>query len=376
MSLSKGDDVFVIGLKSSHTIVYHSLTCQEKVPLLHGESVRVVKVDHAGQHVVTAGNSSLKMWDIDGHLLRTTSHKTPAISVTFSHDDQLLVACTRTSGILSWRAIDDIEMAIDPFTADNPTQASRNPNQAILSSSISPDLRALALSYRGRPPQIWSLEKDILIGTCEKQALSISQVLFNPNPSVEVLATTYQDGELALFNTWTQEEIATVSGDAYMMAATLGGRTLATGDMLGTINMWDFQTLHFLYCIKSPDFDIRALAFSNDGLHLLDIRESKCKIWEPTALVRTRSNKSSISESAGGDEAVISVGSYGETIFITVTLVSQSSQCIFVGKDDGTVHAFDIASGTSSYYSHRQDVLLTSISWNWETQQLATGDAS
>lgn len=378
MSLAGGDDVFAIGLKSGFAKIYNGLTCQERASLAHGEPVRVLRFDHSSQHIATSGNSCFKMWSTDGELLWSLSHSDPVVSLTFSQDDNLVVTCTKASAIMSYRVMDGIEIPINPLAPASLTQTRQFARQAILSSSISPDLKVLAVAYRGRPPGLWSLENDVKMGTCEKQALSVAQILFNPNPSVELLAVTYQDGELALFKTWNQEEVASVSGDAYTMAATPDGRTVATGDMLGTIKLWDFESLHLLYCIKSPDYEIRSLAFSGDGLRLFDLRDSKSKVWEPSALVRkTMSDDSSISESASGNEAATTVGDYGETIAITVMLVSPTADCVFLGKDDGTVHCYDITSGTlTQLYSHRFGVLPTIISWNPEAMLIATADAS
>ncbi|KAJ5701379.1 hypothetical protein N7488_008927 [Penicillium malachiteum] len=315
---------------------------------------QMLRIEKNGTHIVTSGNGSLRMWSVDGNLLWSLSHLDPVVPLTFSQNDYLFFACTNASAVICHSVMDGAEVTINSFALRKPDPGP------------------------GRSPQLWSLEKDVLVGTCEKQAFSDSQILFNPNPSVEILAVTYQDGELALFRTWNQEEVASESGEVYIMAAIVDGRTIATGDMLGTIKLWDFGSLHLLYCINSPDYEIRSLTFSGDRLRFFDIRDTKSKIWEPAVLARKRvSDDSSVSDSASGSEMAVAVGNYGETVDITVMLVSQEADYIFFGKDDGSIHSCHIASGfINQLYSHLWGLLPTCISWSPEAQLIATGDTA
>ncbi|KAF7558714.1 hypothetical protein G7046_g5442 [Stylonectria norvegica] len=379
MSLAGADNMFAIGLKSGNVKLYHKTTCQERATLFHGEPVKVLKFDNASQRLATSGNRKLKMWSVEGELLWSKTHTDPPVTLLFSQEGDILVAGTKASGIVSWRCDDGADTLIDPHGSKNPTKVRQFAKQAILSSSVSPDLRILVVAYRGRSPQAWSLEEDVALGTFEKEAMSICQVLFNPNPNIELVAFTYQDGEVTIFNPWRQEELASVAGEGYTMAATPDGRTLATGDTLGTIKLRDFETLNLLYVIKSADYEVRSLAFSGDGLRLFDIRDAKSKVWEPAALVRkTINDDSSVSESAAGQGTAPTVGNYGETVAITVMLAPPDVDCIFVGKDNGMVYCYDKSTGKifSRLYSHRRDVLITVICWNSAKSLLTTLDVS
>lgn len=227
--------------------------------------------------------------------------------------------------------------------------------------------------------ELWSLEDDATLGLCEKDALSVSEVLFNPNSSMEMLAVTYQDGELAIFDTWSRQELVTVTGKAYIMACTPNGRTLATGDVLGTIKIWDFGTLHLLYCIRSPDYEDKSLAFSGDGLRLYDIRDHKSKVWEPAVLVRNNINdEPSISDSDSIADPAPSVGSYGETVVVTALLTLADPDIILVGKDDSEVCIYDSRTGQNSgvLYKHSRDVLVTLLSWDASHSRVVSVDAA
>ncbi|KAK8121699.1 NACHT and WD domain protein [Apiospora sp. TS-2023a] len=377
-SLAGTDNMFVIGLRSGHAKLFHGATCQEKCSVLHGELIRLTEFDNSGSRLVTSGNRTMKMWTVDGDLLWSLDHTDPPVKIRFSQNDDTVAIVTKSSTAFHLSPLDGSMVSVDAYSYDGieKRQLRQFSRQAILSCSISPDLRVLAMAYRGRPLQLWSLENDVLLGACEKEALSISEALFNPNPEVEMVAVTYQDGELTLFDIWSQYELASVAGEAYTMVCTPDGRTLATGDMVGTIKLWDFETLSLLYCIRSPDYEVKSLAFSGDGLRLFDIRDQKTKVWEPAALVRKSINDdSSISDSLAGHEPV-TVGSYAEIIEITVMLVA--SDTILVGKDDGTISTYDGSTGDicNVIYSHKRHVLPTRMSWNQSCSLLATADAS
>ncbi|KAK6860641.1 NACHT and WD domain protein [Apiospora arundinis] len=380
-SLAGTDNMFVIGLRSGHAKLFHGATCQEKCSVLHGELVRVTEFDNSGSRLITSGNRSIKMWTVDGDLLWSLDHTDPPVRIRFSQNDATVAVVTKSSTAFHLSPLDGSMVSVDAYSYDGieKRQLRQFSRQAILSCSISPDLRVLAMAYRGRPLQLWSLENDVLLGACNKEALSISEALFNPNPEVEMVAVTYQDGELTLFDIWSQYEIASVAGEAYTMVCTPDGRTLATGDMVGTIKLWDFETLSLLYCIRSPDYEVKSLAFSGDGLRLYDIRDQKTKVWEPAVLVRkSTSDDSSISDSLAGHDEPATVGSYAEIIEITVMLVSPSPNIVFVGKDDGTISIHDGSSGDfrNIIYSHKRHVLPTRMSYNQKHCLLATADAS
>jgi hypothetical protein len=65
-----------------------------------------------------------------------------------------------------------------------------------------------------------------------------------------------------------------------------------------------------------------------------------------------------------------------ENVDIMVLLTPPEARCVFVGKRDGSVVTYDWTTGAmlSTLYSHRQDLFVTSISWNHA--MIATSDAS
>jgi len=81
---------------------------------------------------------------------------------------------------------------------------------------------------------------------------------FNPNSDSGLLAVAYQDGELALYDAWSQKELNSVYGNAFTLASSPDGRTLATGDARSTVQIGDFETLKLLYRINSGCGEVKS----------------------------------------------------------------------------------------------------------------------
>ncbi|KAI1295904.1 hypothetical protein F5Y03DRAFT_399068 [Xylaria venustula] len=383
LSLAAGEGVFAIGHKTGNIKIYDSVTCQEKVVLTHGEPVKFLMFDNSGQRLLASGSHQLNMFDLNGGVLWTYDHRDAVATGSFSAIDDTVTIVTRGSSVIHFSALDGIILPSESLGKNDCKQLKAATRQAILDADISPDQRIMAIAYRGRPVQLWSLEMGISIGACWYKrdiqgaaCTPISEVLFNRNPAVELLAVASQDGELAIFDPWTRQEIVSVSGEAYILACAPDGRTLATGDMRGSIKLWDFETLSLLYCIKSEDYEVRSLAFSCDGFRLYDRREAKTTVWEPSALVRKRLlDESSISESIVQPTVVVD---RSQEVIEIISLVGMGTeQFSLVGREDGLVVLFDTSNAKpeKSLYSHHRNIMVTHISWS-PGGYIATADAS
>ncbi|KAK4213973.1 WD40-repeat-containing domain protein [Rhypophila decipiens] len=393
LSIAGGDDIFAIGMKSGTVNIHHQTTCQEIRWLHHHEPVRLLRFDESSQHIASSGYRYLKMWSTDGEFLWAVKSASPLVTMDFSEKDGTLLTVDIHGKVNAL----DIKTGImsSPSSGDeaaNKQSPGHGSKQIILDADISPDGELLAVGYRGRPPQIWSIEQRVVIGTChmtrdkpDVPIMSISQVLFSPNPVLGLLAVAYQDGELAIFKQWTGgHEIKAVVADALTLAASPDGRTLATADGNGTIKLWDFQTLTLLYCIRSSEFEVRRLAFSLDGCRLYDIRDTKTKVWEPAVLGGTAwtidrdGEEPSMSKSIVAPIPVPSIvkAKDARVVDITCIIAPSSAGAILVGKDDGSVFAYDPTTGNAvtKLYSHSRDMFVRLLSCN--DSLIASTDAS
>ncbi|KAL8409621.1 hypothetical protein RB594_007898 [Gaeumannomyces avenae] len=376
--LTACDGWFAIGMKSGHVKLYRQTACDQAAQLDHGEPVRCLKFDHASRRLVSFGFSKMKMWRIDDATCLWTvarDSKSLVTTVTFTEDDSSLLTVDKHGNIAAFSAKYGIRID-EPSTAQTLTHR-RGTRQVILDADICPNAELLVIAHRGRPPQIWGLQPDVMIGVCNLRRdtpghpiMSVSEVLFNPNPAIELLAVSYQDGELAIFDRWAEEEheLKSVAGNALALSSSPDGHTLATGDAHGVIKLWDFETLSLMYCIRSNETEVRSLAFSGDGSRLYDIRDTKTKVWEPSVLLRkAATEESSISDSVAALIPAVDAPVSQETLDVTHVIAPPGAGCILAGRNDGAVAVGDLHTGiiaSSPLYTHPKGTYVTKIAWN------------
>ena len=379
-SLACGISHFAIGFKSGKVFLHDQSTCQEQLSFQHPEPVKLLEFDSQDRRVLSAGPKHIAMSSIGGELVWKRKLPYGVIEAAFSSGDDLVVAATRGNEILRLNAGtgEDMEKPFNIAKARGPERITQSP----LAATISPDLTVVAMVYRGRPLQLWSLETDSFLGFCGdayengRPSISAETALFNPNSEAGLLAVIYQDGQLTLHDTWTQQELQSVPGDALTLASTPDGRTLATGNAIGVVQIWDFETLRLMYQINSSDYAVKSLAFSGDGLRLVDIRDTKTKVWEPSVFVRKSANEeASVSEAVGLPPTIRGVND--TVIEITALYAHPTLPLVFVGKEDGSVSSYDSENGAlvGSLYQHGDRISVNHISYS-ASSRIASSDTS
>jgi WD40 repeat protein len=392
--LAGSDGFFAVGMRSGDIKLYQQSTCQQIATLVHGEPVDTIKFDNTPHYLVSASCKTLKMWTIKGQLLWTVKNVRNLSAVSFTEDGKCLVTADRYGNISILNTCNGTNAQ-----PQDPENSSRNLNtnlsqdarwKVISVADICPRTELIAVSYRVGPPEIWSIERDAMIGTCnlsrDKPGIvhitPVSQLLFNPNPASELLAVTYQDGELAIFNKWSCGfEIKAISAYPQILAATMDGRTLASASSSGIIKLWDFETLTLLSWIRASEHDIRSMAFSDDGSRLYDLRDNgtKTKVWELSGLA-----KKSVPEEPTLDEPIHSQAPVFEKterdwgpLYIEEILAPPGARCIFAGRSDGSVVVYDSATGDliSSLYTHGPGSWAFVRSVSWTRDMIASADA-
>lgn len=219
--------------------------------------------------------------------------------------------------------------------------------------------KMLAAAYVGRPITVWDTDETSIIGTCGKKLPSgetsthpVTSLVFNPNPSVGLLAATYLDGSLALLDPLEDRQIECFRANCQSLAASPNGRLLAAGGADGIIHVFEFDTLRLLYKVKSQSSFIKKLCFASDSFIFADLRAQRCTVWEPEAILRD-----SLGDDSSGitTSTVVEVTNVDATCNITVVAVPERAEVIFCGRDDGSVvcHGAGTAEFVAVLYRHK-----------------------
>ena len=387
-ALASSDTFFAVGTSSGKIVVYNEMTCQEAQTLQHQESVTLLNFGRRTDSLVSAGSRSIRLWDTSSwELIWESKISQHCMSVAFIEDDQILLGALRSNQLMIW----DLSTGNIRDTI-NWTQDFEGP---ILHSYRRPAVAAfciesylLAVVYRGQDILLWDLERDALHDTYNRNGSSsrtqshgddagVLCLVFSGAPNATLLAAGYLDGDLLLFDTTEGTVKGTALANAQTLACTPDGRTLASGDSSGTIQLFEFETLRLLYRIKSDEYCIRGLAFSGDSHRLIDIRRSECRVWDPMVLVRQDNddeNSDTVSISTGPQE--ISVEDARDVILITSLACHGDGEIFFCGKENGSVYLYETKYGRQSHklFSHARGVSILSLFFDNESNTLISLD--
>ena len=200
----------------------------------------------------------------------------------------------------------------------------------------------------------------------------VTAIVLNPNPNIELLATSYLDGDMVLLDPFNDQQLKCFRANCHTLAASPDGRLLAGGGG-GVVHIYEFDTLRLLYRIKSLNIYIKQLAFSADSLHLCDIRGSHCNVWEPADLLRgSVSHDSSESTST----SVVEILTPETKIRICAMQLHPKAEMIFCGKVDGSVALYDFKTGAEMRTLYCHKCLVRAITWWNKSDTIMTVDAS
>jgi WD40 repeat protein len=373
-SLASGDKAFAIGLITGNIEIYNQGSCQWERTIQHHEHIDILKFEHSGHFLASCGTRSIKLWDTNGSELWTRRLKSRCIELAFHASS--LVGVSTNGHVTTWN-LKTGEIVGEPhrFLYKESDDESGKPQvRAPSTASISPAFQMIALGTRKAYVCLWSLQDSDVIGWCSiPDADSVALVLFNPNPNIGILAVGYNTSRLAIFDPWSQDMIqSTKTGNGHQQVASLAsspdGRTLASVDSCGTMQLWDFETLTLLYQVKSTDLGFRIVEFNWNWQRILDLMDSKLRVWEPAGLIRKTSEENvSVSDT---DESKARQG-------ITAMVCHPTVSVILVGKYNGSVAAHASKSGKEVVvlYMHPEGIFVTAIAVSLH-DILASGDVN
>ena len=357
-----GDDFFAIGLGSGIIKVHSAATSQEVQTLNQQEAVKTLRFDDTCRILVCAGFRTLRVWSVDSWL-QTWKFDLEAPAMDFSLLDDsngLILAVLRNNKVVLW----DLESgnnAVLGSWADSIGEETTEDLPQPMAAAIGRAGTTLAIAYRGEDILLWDIEENRLLNFYGQDVGSrgplaprrrgvgfLRYLEFNNSLDSGLLAASYADGEIVVFETFSHEVSARTIANIHTLSSTADGQILACGNSAGVINLYDFESLRLLYRISSEGYGIRGLAFSTDGHRLFDIRGSFCRVWDPPVLVSIKQD----SDDHNSDTISISttpqdydLGNTEQSKQITTLLALQVYNKIVCGRLDGSICAFDGRTG-------------------------------
>ena len=386
-AVGASDKFFAIGTSGGKITVYLETTCQQAQNLEHQEPVTLLEFGHGTEFLASAGSRLIRLWDVTSwQLVWDSSIPQQCISVAFLGEERLLLAALRNNHLMIWDLDNGAVRDKIKWTEEFGGSMSGRP----ITAAFCLESYLLAIVYRGKDILLWSLESYALHDTYNRLGSSsrsqrggddagVLCLVFSLAPAANLLAAGYSDGDLLLYDTLEGVVVQTALVNAQALACSPDGRTLASGDSSGTIQLFEFESLKPLYRIHSEDYCIRQLAFSGDSLHLIDIRRSECRVWDPTILLRQDEddqNSDTISISSRGQE--VSLQPAEKVNLITALAADPEHGYFFCGKDDGSVCLYRTKTGRQvcTLYSHARGISVPSLCFNHQFGILASLDVT
>ena len=389
VALATSERFFAVGLSAGSVRIYYNTTCQEVRAFQHGESVRILEFGDLGNILVSAGFRKVCVWNLcSWENLWTFDLPTQCMSLVVEDDEQLMIGAFKHNNLIYWdltigEVLDSIDWTQD--IAEQSSYAISRPTGA----AFGLELNLLAVLYRGQDILLWDLKSCTMYESFAKDGVrsggntgstTVWSIVFSPAPATALLAAGYSDGDLVLFDVSMGTVKEMTVANAQTLTSSPDGFTLASADSSGTIQIYEFESLRLLYRINSAEeFSIRSLAFSADCHHLLDIRGSVCRAWDPVILSRQEleeENSDTISISTAPPE--IRLDDSEEIVMITALCCPSDSNVFFAGKDDGSVSSYDANNGEilQTLFNHSGNVSIVLINYEQESNMLSTIDSS
>lgn len=359
----------------------------------YGHPVRRLVFGTLSQILVSCSPKKIVLWATNHTERWSTPIPTQAVSISMNLDDSKLFVPAKDGMTHVFRAEDGTQLEPLPLggdgsdsDSDGDDQVHRNITPMVVRSSPTLDLTAIA--YGRSHLTLTNFEGDERIGVFEKdgwqgmpKAPQILDMAFNPVLESNLMAISYQDGEILTLDLSTLEQKNVRKLHTSVLASSPDGRTLAAGDYNGAILLFGFQTLRLMYRIASLEEHIVRIVFTSNSLRFFDIRRRSCNVWEPSILIRTSMADDSPIEA---DEPKLPAPDAAFAKFFggdrSITAITQAgdSNFVFCGREDGsiTIHDWSVGKECLELRLHACGAAVRHLDWNPRHNLLLSVDVS
>ena len=366
-AVSCGENLIAVGMESGDINIFNPKSCQKEGEIHQKNPIDLIHF--TDRSIAACTTRSVVLMDRMGKILWQIRLRFRCILLTSSAN--AIVAVSQHGHVLKWDISTGTLLGDQVFAYTSPdNEGDSGPTvKAPDAASLSADMETLALAYRWGTVCIFDVESgEVIAWPRDKYNRLAPVLLFNPNPNISLLLIIYTDHELALYETDTGALVSAqeTSSTAGILSASCSpdGRTLATVDKQGVLQIWDFESLTLLYHVLSPATSFRIISFVSDGSSVVDMIDSGMRIWKPATLIR----KNVEEDQSISDDALYLAATEGEyetrrVSKITALCAHPSLAIVLAGKHNGQVIAFDTKTGLqlAVLYAHPHGALISGL---------------
>lgn len=366
-AVSCGENLIAVGMESGDINFFNRKSCQ-KEGMIH-QKHPIDLIHFTNRSIAACTTKSVFLMDRIGNTIWQIRLRFRCILLTSSAN--AVIAVSQHGHVLKWDISTGTLLGDQAFAYNSPDDdGNKEPSvKAPDVASLSADMETLALAYRWGTVCIFEVESGEVIAWPRDEYNRLAPVLlFNPNPNISLLLIIYTDHGLALYEIDSGALVSAqeTSSTAGILSASCSpdGRTLATVDKQGVLQIWDFESLSLLYHVLSPATSFRIIDFVSDGSSVVDVTDSGMRIWNPATLVR----KNIEEDQSISDDALYLAATEGEyearrVSKITALCAHPSLPIVLAGKHNGQVIAFDTKTGLQIMvlYTHIHGALVSGL---------------
>jgi len=222
----------------------------------HYKAVNAIDMGPEMDFILTAGHSSIKLWDRSGkHLLDWNAHATTIWNAELSSDGLWAISSAMNKTFLLW----DVSNAVL-------LERMRGHEDVCLAVCFSPDNRLIASGSNDLTIRIWDLETRQLISQLHGPTQDIYDVEFSPDGSL--LAACSKDKSARLYDLAEEKLLHILTGHSKMVLEaefSPDGNYLVTASADQSLILWDVLNGERIHQFLDNEAAVMDLVFHPDG---------------------------------------------------------------------------------------------------------------
>lgn len=372
-------------------VLYDSDTFAVNQTLEHGQRVWAIRFSNDSKLLATYGFHTTRIWSVsDGRVEFEIQNPrgSRALAMIFCEQNTKLVIGSNDSLIrVAHLVVPQPEWtALHPNLLKGNISFNRPVHDVPLHIAFNADASAVAVSYRGAPLSVWSLDPPELVGRCMRNkeyagnSWTVVDKFIWHSSSEEVLGL-YQGGVICRWNPYTDTQ-QEVQANGSTLACSQDGKFFAVGDPNGIVNLYDFHYFVRIYQLSYGNM-IKDICFSPDSKRLYDVRGQFCNVWEPNALLRAEESNEQDNEIAS-EVASLPATSVSEAVSelrdqITAVAIQSRGFHHAVGNEAGVVSMVSSPRGGClpiELWKSEPPLPIVHLDWSRNGQYLACSELS